>query len=222
MDAKVVRLTESQMPAAAQMLARAFHADPLMRYAIPDPDERARLLPSLYERMIRFGMLEGEVYGAADADEVDATAMAVDGVAIWLPPNAKWTREHIEASGMHEFATLIGNDAYQRYRDVVSREWQARLREVPGPGWYLFILGVEPSVQRRGLGGALMRPILERADTEQLVCYLETENERNVAFYLKQGFELVVNGEEAGTSGVRFWTFSRAPKQFRRTRAVET
>ncbi len=210
------------MPAAAQMLARAFHDDPLMRYAIPDPDERARLLPALYERMIRFGMLEGEVYATADADEVDATAMAVDGVAIWLPPNAKWTREHIEASGMHEFATLTGNDAYQRYRDVVSREWQARLREIPGPGWYLFILGVEPSVQRRGLGGALMRPILERADTEQLVCYLETENERNVAFYLKQGFELVVNGEEAGTSGLRFWTFSRTPKQFRRTRAVET
>jgi len=191
------------MPAAAAMLARAFHDDPLMRYAIPDSDERARLLPSLYERMIRFGMLAGEVYATGDLPE---------GVAIWIPPNAKWTRENIEASGMHEFATLIGNDAYQRYREVVSQEWQARLREIPGPGWYLFILGVEPRIQRRGLGGALMRPILARADTEQLVCYLETENERNVAFYLKQGFDLIVS-EEAGTSGVRFWTFRRNPKR---------
>ena len=191
------------MPAAAAMLARAFHDDPLMRYAIPDSDERARLLPSLYERMIRFGMLAGEVYATGDVPE---------GVAIWIPPNAKWTRENIEASGMHEFATLIGNDAYQRYREVVSQEWQARLREIPGPGWYLFILGVEPRVQRRGLGGALMRPILDRADTEQVVCYLETENERNVAFYLKQGFDLIVS-EEAGTSGVRFWTFRRNPKR---------
>jgi len=191
------------MPAAAAMLARAFYDDPLMRYAIPDSDERARLLPSLYERMIRFGMLAGEVYATGDVPE---------GVAIWIPPNAKWTRENIEASGMHEFATLIGNDAYQRYREVVSQEWQARLREIPGPGWYLFILGVEPRVQRRGLGGALMRPILDRADTEQVVCYLETENERNVAFYLKQGFDLIVS-EEAGTSGVRFWTFRRNPKR---------
>ena len=194
------------------MLARAFYDDPLMRYAIPDPDERARLLPPMYERMIRFGMLAGEVYATADVPE---------GVAIWLPPNAKWTRENIEASGMHEFATLIGNDAYQRYREVVSQEWQARLREIPGPGWYLFILGVEPRVQRRGLGGALMRPVLERADTEQVACFLETENERNVAFYLKQGFDLIVS-EEAGTSGVRFWTFSRSPQKVRRTRAVET
>jgi GNAT superfamily N-acetyltransferase len=201
------------MPAAAAMLARAFHDDPLMRYAIPDSDERARLLPPLYERMIRFGMLAGEVYATADMPE---------GVAIWLPPNAKWTRENMEASGMHETPTLIGDQAYQRYREVVSREWQARLREIPGTGWYLFILGVEPRVQRSGLGGALMRPILERAETEQVVCYLETENESNVAFYLKQGFEVVVDGEEAGASGVRFWTFSSIPKKVRRTRAVQT
>jgi ribosomal protein S18 acetylase RimI-like enzyme len=203
-DAKIVRLGELQIPVAAQMLARAFHDDPLMRYTIPDPDERARLLPAMYATMLRFGMLAGEVYATADAPE---------GVAIWMPPNAKWTRENMEASGMHRTATLIGDEAYQRYRDVVSREWQARLREIPGTGWYLFILGVEPRVQRRGLGGALMRPVLERADTEQLVCYLETENERNVAFYLKQGFDIVVNGEEAGHSGVRFWTFRRNPKR---------
>lgn len=202
--AEIVRLTDSQIPAAAATLARAFHDDPLMVYAIPDPAERTRLLPDVYARMTRFGVLTGEVY---------VTAGAVEGVAVWLPPNAKWTRENIEASGMHETATLIGDDAYQRYREVVGREWQARERDMTGPCWYLFLLGVEPSRQRRGLGGALMRPILERANTEQLACYLETENQRNVAFYLKQGFDVIVNGEEAGASGVRFWTFRRMPKR---------
>jgi ribosomal protein S18 acetylase RimI-like enzyme len=211
-DANIVRLTESLVPAAAAMLARAFHDDPLMRYTIPDPDERARLLPAMYATMLRFGMLAGEVH---------ATANAPEGVAIWMPPNAKWSRENMEASGMHNIPTLIGDHAYQRYREVVGREWQARLREIPGPGWYLFILGVEPRVQRRGLGGALMRPVLDRADAEQLVCYLETENERNVAFYLKHGFDLIVS-EEAGSSGVRFWTFSRLPKKTRPTRDVQT
>jgi GNAT superfamily N-acetyltransferase len=202
-SANIVRLTDSQVPAAAATLARAFHDDPLMIYAIPDPAERARLLPDVYARMIRFGLLTGEVH---------ATAGALEGAAIWLPPNAKWTRENLEASGMHQLATLIGNDAYQRYRDVVGREWQARERDMTEACWYLFILGVEPRVQRRGLGGALMRPVVERADAEHLACYLETENQRNVAFYLKHGFELIVNGEQAGTSGVRFWTFRRTAK----------
>ncbi len=202
MSAEIVRLADSQIPAAAATLARAFHDDPLMVYAIPDQAERARLLPDVYARMVRFGTLAGEVY---------ATASALDGVALWLPPGAKWTRENIEASGMHQLATLIGNDAYQRYRDVVSREWQARERDMTGACWYLFILGVEPSRQRCGLGGALMRPVVERADTGHLACYLETENQRNVEFYLKQGFDLIVNGEEAGATGVRFWTFRRPP-----------
>jgi ribosomal protein S18 acetylase RimI-like enzyme len=202
--AEIVRLSNSQISAAAATLARAFHDDPLMIYAIPDAAERKRLLPDVYARMIRFGTLTGEVY---------VTASAIEGVALWLPPNAKWTRENIEASGMHETPTVIGNDAYQRYRDVVGREWQARERDMTEPCWYLFLLGVEPRSQRRGFGSALMRPVLERADTEKVACYLETENERNVAFYQKQGFNLIVNGEEAGTSGVRFWTFSRIAKR---------
>ena len=40
-----------------------------------------------------------------------------------MPPNAKWSREHIEASGMSQMPTLIGDDAYQRDREVVGREW---------------------------------------------------------------------------------------------------
>jgi GNAT superfamily N-acetyltransferase len=200
---KIVLLPDSQIPAAAATLARAFQNDPLMAYTIPDPAERARLLPDVYAPMLRFGFLAGEVHATADAP---------DGVALWLPPNAKWTRENIEASGMHLLANLIGNDAYQRYREVVGREWQARERDMTEACWYLLLLGVEPSCQRRGLGGALMRPILERADADQLACYLETENQRNVAFYTKQGFDIIVNGEEAGTSGVRFWTFRRMPK----------
>ena len=178
-----------------------------MVYAIPDAAERIRLLPDVYARMIHFGCLAGEVYAAVGAD-----AEALDGVALWMPPDAKWSREHIEASGMSQMPTLIGDDAYQRYREVVGREWQARERDLKGACWYLFLLGVEPSRQRRGLGGALMRGVIERADAGQVACYLETENERNVAFYRKQGFEVIVNGEAAGTTGVRFWSFSRTPK----------
>jgi ribosomal protein S18 acetylase RimI-like enzyme len=204
MNAKIVRLADSQIHLAGATLARAFHDDPLMIYALPEPGERTRLLPDVYARMIRFGCLAGEVY---------ATAGALEGVALWMPPNAKWSRENIEASGMDQMPNLIGNDAYQRYREVVGREWQARERDMTGACWYLFLLGVEPNCQRRGLGGTLIRPVLERADVENRECYLETEIERNVAFYVKQGFEVIVNGETAGTGGVRFWSFRRTPKR---------
>ena len=199
---RIVHLIESQAPVAAAVLARAFHDDPLMVYTIPDPAERARLLPDVYLRMVRFGLLAGEVF---------TTEGSPYGVALWLAPNAQWTRENMQASGMHEIARVIGDDAYRRYREVVSREWQVRERDMADPCWYLFLLGVEPSRQRLGIWRSMMQPVLERANAERVPCYLETENERNVAFYKRQGFDLVVNGEQAGASGVRFWTFRRSP-----------
>ena len=204
MSAEVTTLTERQVPAAGATLARAFQNDPLMVYTIPDAAERERLLPELYARMVRFGVLTGEVL---------ATKGAPNGVAVWLPPNAQWTRENMQKAGMHETPALIGDEAYQRYRDVVGREWQARERDMLGPCWYLFLIGVEPSRQRGGLGRALISPVIKRADESDQACYLETENETNVAFYSKQGFETIVNGEEAGATGVRFWTFRRWPKR---------
>ncbi len=203
MSVKIEPLTESQIPAAGALLARAFHDDPLMTYSIPDAAERTRLLPEVYARMIRFGTLAGEVHTTED----------FAGVALWMPPGATWPREKMVASGMHEIAAIIGDAAYQRYREVVGREWQARQRDMDDDCWYLFLLGVEPRLQGRGLGRALMRPVLARADAARVPCYLETEHERNVAFYKKQGFDLIVNGEEAGSTGVRFWSFRRLPKQ---------
>ncbi len=203
MSVKIQPLTDSQVPAAGALLARAFHDDPLMTYSIPDAAERVRLLPEVYARIIRFGTLAGEVHTTAN----------FEGVALWMPPGATWPREKIVASGMHEIAAVIGDAAYQRYRDVVGCEWQARQRDMDNDCWYLFLLGVEPRLQRRGLGGALIGPVLARADAARVACYLETENERNVAFYKEQGFDLIVIGEEADSTGVRFWSFRRLPRR---------
>ncbi len=73
MPKEIVRLADSQIVTAAAVFARAFREDPLMVYTIPDRAERARLLPEVYVRMIRFGHLAGEVH---------ATVGAIEGVAV--------------------------------------------------------------------------------------------------------------------------------------------
>ncbi len=59
------------------------------------------------------------------------------------------------------------------------------------PHYYLPFLGVEPASQGRGIGSALMRPILERCDREGMPAYLEASSERNRALYERHGFELI-------------------------------
>ncbi len=59
-------------------------------------------------------------------------------------------------------------------------------------------------------GVALIRQVLARADAEGLPCYLESANPRNLPFYKRHGFEVVVEGELPG-EGPPLWTMKREP-----------
>lgn len=54
---------------------------------------------------------------------------------------------------------------------------------------YLFAIGVVPSAQGKGVGGALLRAGLERVDAAHLPCYLESTKQSNVPLYRHFGFE---------------------------------
>jgi ribosomal protein S18 acetylase RimI-like enzyme len=85
----------------------------------------------------------------------------------------------------------------------------ARERDMPQPHWYLLLIGIEPKSQGQGLGSELLRPMLNGSNRLGGPCYLETEEPQNIRFYLKNGFEIIINGQMAGHTGVRFWTFRK-------------
>jgi len=68
-------------------------------------------------------------------------------------------------------------------------------------------LGVSSAYQSQGIGSLLIKPILERADKENLPCYLETTTEQAVRFYQRNGFEIL----RAEEKPVKFWTMKREP-----------
>jgi ribosomal protein S18 acetylase RimI-like enzyme len=77
--------------------------------------------------------------------------------------------------------------------------------------WYLPFIGVDPDWQGRGIGTALLSPVLERCDRDGLPAYLEASTERNRACYERNGFEVVEEYRVAddGPPGWRMW---REPK----------
>ena len=78
------------------------------------------------------------------------------------------------------------------------------------PHWYLLLLGADPLMQGRGIGGQLMRPVLDCCDREGLPAYLETQKESNLAFYERYGFAVERKLEVRGAPPV--WTMRREPK----------
>jgi ribosomal protein S18 acetylase RimI-like enzyme len=74
------------------------------------------------------------------------------------------------------------------------------------PHAYLGTLGVDPTCQGRGYGGALLEHWLRSVDEARLPSYLETDRERNVGFYSRAGFEVA---REISVLGVPIWCMWR-------------
>ena len=67
--------------------------------------------------------------------------------------------------------------------------------------YYLSILGVSPKEQGRGLGGSLLRPVLDEADAKGIPSYLTTFSPRNISFYERMGFHSAGAFPEPETGG---------------------
>mgnify|MGYP000553009847 CR=1 FL=1 len=52
------------------------------------------------------------------------------------------------------------------------------------------VLGTDPAHQGRGVGSALMEPVLRECDEAGLHAYLESSKASNVPFYRRHGFEV--------------------------------
>ena len=59
------------------------------------------------------------------------------------------------------------------------------------PHYYLLAVGVSSRHRNRGIGAALLRPMLERCNRDHAAAYLENSNPTNHHFYEQRGFERV-------------------------------
>jgi ribosomal protein S18 acetylase RimI-like enzyme len=197
-----VRLEAASIDAAGDALARAFFDYPLFVYAEPDDVRRASLLAwfmrAIAKRCVLF-------------EEAHTTEGAPLGAALWVQPgHVAPTPEQAQAAGLDEMPSRFGEAAQARFRRCVGPLEELRAKHVPEPHWYLGILGVEPKEQGRGIGGALMAPVLARADADVIRCYLATHKEKNVLLYERHGFRVVVD-DVVPDGGPRYWTMLREP-----------
>jgi GNAT superfamily N-acetyltransferase len=203
MEVRSIRLQKAQLAQAGEVLARAFFDDPMTMYILPDDQQRREILPSFMTAGGNICMLNGEVY---------TTPGDILGSANWLPPGKTEIDEaRLAEAGAMEVLGTMGDEAAGRFGALMAQLGELHQKAVPPEHWYLLILGVDPPRQGQGIGGQLIEPVLRRADAAGLPCYLETMKPRNVTFYKKHGFEVVVEDDIAG-GGLHFWTMRRDSK----------
>lgn len=198
----VVDLKQDDIPAAGAVLARALFADGLAIHMCPDEQERKARTPWHFSAIVRYGVLFGRVL---------TTAGEPHGVAVWLPPGeTAMTENRITAAGMDAAPAVLGEAAFGRFASAMALIEPHHAQDVPPQHWYLALVGVDPDYAGKGIGSALLRPILAQADADGLPCYLETAEARNVGYYHKHGFETLRHGSVPNTA-VEYWTMLRMP-----------
>lgn len=188
----------------AAVSARAFHHDPFFAYLSPRPLLRARGLALFCRSVVASLGTAGEVYGARRSD---GTLL---GVAAWIKPG---DYPLPAANQLRQAAGAIWALAPRPPALVAGAKYLLAIEKVhpKEPTWYLQLLVVDPLVQRSGIGGALQRGGLDKADEEGLPCYLETQNVANIAYYGRFGYE-VVHELHPVDGGPPLWTLHRDPR----------
>jgi GNAT superfamily N-acetyltransferase len=197
----VAILFPGQDAEVAGVLGRAFVDDPLIRAILPpieDPGERARRMGQLFSIALASQRSSGQpVVGVLHERGVGAAAI-IEQVA---------KAPHFSSIVLHGLALIPalartgGAGGIRRAiaaLDVLSRNRpsQAHL--------YLNVLGVEPNLQRRHFGVALLDWLRDQTAlrNDLMGVYLETATEANVAYYSHLGYR--VTGE-IYPLGVHMW-----------------
>jgi GNAT superfamily N-acetyltransferase len=173
--ASVGRAARTDAGAMAGVLARAFYDDPAFSWVLRADPGRMKILERGFELFLsRIWMLQEETY----------TTAGVVAVAVWERPD-EWklgaARQLRLAPAM---VAIFGRHLPRLVRALATLE----AKHPREPHFYLPFVGVAPEWQGRGLGSAVMAPMLERCDAEGTPAFLEASTPRNRALYERHGF----------------------------------
>ena len=180
-----------------EVMGRAFFDDPVSMYLFPDDRKRE---PG-------FAAFTGLAIDAFGASGLVLTNDAVQGAAVWQRPSP----ERPSTFGQLRMGLRMFWIARRRFPEAARLGEFMSKHHLRDPHYYLAALGTDPSHQRKGIGSALIQPVLERCDKERVTAYLQSSKRANSPVYNKHGFEVVEEIEVPG--GPKLWPMIREPGQ---------
>jgi len=179
--------------AVSLVLSRAFRGDPVHRWILPSELDWALASDRFFAMVMRDTLRHRSAF----------TTEAHEGAALWVPPYPVPATRSERLGMAARWYLALGRRAAEVGREL-SRIERAHPIE---PHWYLAVLGTDPRHQRRGVGSALLEPILARCDADRVPAYLESSKRENVLFYQRHGFR--VQGELEFRNGPTVWRMQR-------------
>ena len=194
---EVLPTTHQSYRQAAQVLGRAFVDDPVsvVVYRNFSPARLVHALTVDFTAELLVCVRKGYPLQVNEDGKVLTAAVIYPPGGYPLPASDQW---------LMLIKSLLGNGFYN------VGGWLRWLNEVDKfhprePHYYLEYLGVEPELQGKGLGSAILQHLTVKVDEEKVGCYLENANPRNLPFYQRFGFQIIAEKEIIGTPCWFMW-----------------
>ncbi|WP_196139033.1 N-acetyltransferase [Aliikangiella sp. G2MR2-5] len=195
-------------PKLAEALYHSLHLDPFYRTMENSveggADEKKQAMYAYYD----YSLWEGKNYGRYYWPE-----QTLYGASIWSIPLSEAEQNEKSRRKLEFIQKVMGSQSSKTYQAIGRFMSEKSAQVVPENAWYLSILAISPEYQGQGLGPGLLETTLSEIDAQNLPCYLETFNPRNLSFYQRLGFELVDSFAEPITQSNYALLLRRASEQ---------
>lgn len=169
-----VKTADASIRASAiSTIVLGFAADPMARWAWPDPSQYLRIMPRFVDA---FG---GRAFEHGTAYVTEGARAA----ALWLPPGVEPDEVQMGAIMEETLRPEISEDLGVIQKGMAEHHPHE-------PHWYLPLVAADPNWIGQGLGALLMNHALRRCDAEGIAAYLESSNPRNISLYERCGFRI--------------------------------
>jgi len=192
-------LRRDELSAAVALLGRAFRDNAMNRVVVPGSERRReRSNVAGMRAVLPLAVARGAVSAARSAGRLA-------GVRIALTPGAH-TLGRPGSLALLRMLIAQGPGVAARWSAVAEA---LQLHRPLAPHAYLATLGVEPELQRGGVGYALVAEWLGAVDALRQRAYLETDSTMNASWYERFGFTVRT---ELTVLGVTIYLMERVPR----------
>jgi len=185
-------------------MARAFLADPVYQYPLPNRKTYEHRLNWMMRFMLRICPQRGVVHRVGGP---------IQGIAAWLKPGEQVSFLDEVKAGVLTAPFQLGILSAWRSNNIMAATRKNRTRLSSGKSyWYLWQFAVAPESRGKGYGRALLQPVLKEADATGTDCWLDNSNAANIPIYESLGFRIVEEFTiQTKPQVVKLWHMCRKP-----------
>jgi GNAT superfamily N-acetyltransferase len=196
----VRQATRSDVPRLAATLAAAYPDYRWTSWALPEDGRK--------QRLSRWAELWSGLVGV----EAGTTWVTDDcaAVAAWTAPDAAPVAADLQAVIDRDLPRVFGT----RQPVVLASERLGAPGRPEEPHWWLTAVGTRPASRHRGLGAAVLQPVLDRCDADGVPAAATVYTSTVVRWLQRSGFAVTRSTRTAVDHELPIWTLVRQPRSW--------